>query len=200
LNFVKAAGCSCPDQRCPTCGEGCECGGGCECGIEHYCNSCIGGKCSDCSGSPCPTEEIAKRVNLISLLVDNDGPLFNDPLIENPHTYKDCADAGGEIVASDDEQPQCRFTIDSCPDGWTQYKQWSTTTPNSKTGMSSLTKGWCSRTDCNDDTCLYTTPVTHSWGNKEQESCTFCGSWCPSSCACSWSDSVSSTITQVGCY
>jgi len=164
-------------------------------GCYSRCNKC---GCSSCSGSPCPAEEIERKVYLISLLIDNDGPLLN-----RSHTREDCLAAGGEVVDSDVDFSQCRFTDESgasCPEGWAQYKNYSTTIPTSKRGQTSWIQGWCTRTDCNEDTCLYTVPTTHSWANRGQEYCAFCHSTCPPSCSCSWSNSVWSIKTQIGCY
>ena len=44
------------------------------------------------------------------------------PLVNGNHTEADCATAGGIIIGS-----KCRFYKTSCPSGWNQYLNWSST-------------------------------------------------------------------------
>jgi len=55
------------------------------------------------------------------------------PLVYNMHTREACEAAEGEVVDSDVSLPMCKFISSTCPENWTQYKNFSVTTPRSCT-------------------------------------------------------------------
>ncbi|MFW6014464.1 MAG: hypothetical protein ACOCQG_04785, partial [Candidatus Nanoarchaeia archaeon] len=120
----------------------------------------------------------------------------SDYLVNGQHTVSNCEGLGKEVVTVEGDKRVCRFEgyentsiwgetyyiNASCPDGWSQYKDWSTTESDS----------------CSD--CTSCTTGEHNWANQEQETCTYkdyklgggCSSINPPTC---YAD-----ITQIGCY
>jgi hypothetical protein len=58
-------------------------------------------------------------------LSDIDDFISSQPLINNVHNYAACEAAGGEDVSIGASYPLCRFSLASCPTGWTYYPNWS---------------------------------------------------------------------------
>tara|TARA_B100000745_G_C20078269_1_gene368304 strand:+ start:221 stop:889 length:669 start_codon:yes stop_codon:yes gene_type:complete len=113
-------------------------------------------------------------------------------LFANQHTETQCTSLGGEVVAVGGETI-CRFPQNSCPSGWTNFSDWSTTENRSCTG----TGYWgCSVGTVNTG--------SHPWSNIAPESVTYrtngikvdgenqCQSYTTLTC--------SATVTQIGCY
>lgn len=142
-------------------------------------------------------------------------------LVNGAHTNKNCTDVSGTVVSSGSNN-MCRFNSSSCPSGWTQYLNWSTTTP---TQVSATSVTYCANTG-GFPTC-YANTGSHSWANTAPEHTYVCieawnnyvdntssyGSTCigeSSYAACQSSGSRTfardcgstgyATITQIGCY
>lgn len=153
--------------------------------------------------------------------------LLNDcviNLVYNIHTDIQCSSSGGTVVDDGAGNKMCKYTAVSCPSGWTQYNNWSTTINAS----SSYNNGTCTTTNSATGrgvpiyraTCGLS-PVTcsvtgHTWNNTgiESNSCsgggatyyynsrtgdTSCGSGGPYSCN-GTNTTVSATRTETGCY
>ena len=74
-------------------------------------------------------------------------------------SYRDCIDENGEIAEADGEYI-CRIEGDSCPSGWEQYEEWSTTESDTCTSSNFFCGSSCS-TD------------SHEWDNEPIETCTY---------------------------
>lgn len=88
------------------------------------------------------------------------------PLLENgisAHTEDQCANAGGSVVAAGGSGNVCRFNQSSCPAGWSQLGNWSTT---SSGGYCADGSGKCSGPA---NSC---TTGTHAWNNV-QDTCPY---------------------------
>jgi len=125
-------------------------------------------------------------------------------LVNNVHNYAACTEAGGTIIDSDVSFKQCRFNTSSCPSGWTQYKNFSTT--------AATHYGITICVDGNLGTCLtyqdcepHCTTGSHAWSNTIPETCTYGGTeswngntWCRNETY--FNHIGSAGITQIGCY
>ncbi len=126
------------------------------------------------------------------------------PLVNGVHTWNECESAGGTVVDSDVELKQCRFNTSSCPSGWNQYKNFSTTLQQTFTRYESYHQ------------CTASCAVSgHAWGNVARECCSLrtcwtgssgcsgcshCGScWNGYDSACDYSQHLAQ-ISQIGCY
>jgi hypothetical protein len=112
------------------------------------------------------------------------------PLVNSAHTQEECAQANGEILASDVGLKQCRFNGGGCPTGWNPYKDFTTTTAVS---------GKNEHKGCGSAGDLTCSLDGHSWGNIPHEntqpySCAVALGNCPC-CGRIWTG-----ITQIGCY
>jgi len=114
----------------------------------------------------------------------------------------------GVLVDIGLSNPVCRFEGNNCPDGWLQYKSYSTSIPIS-----------CYHCDCDCDlgngVCGapiyggYTwapegrcTTGFHSFSDKPRETCTFAASHglCNQICGLSFGGTCTALYSQVGCY
>ena len=158
--------------------------------------------------------------------------LDGTPLLANGlHTEKNCTDLtanGGTVVSDGSGNSMCRLNLASCPSGWTQYNNWTTTTGGAVAPASPA--AFCG---CSIPSYSGATTTGHTWQNKALESARNCGnsqydtgwSYCGAnsgynmsaggySCtswnclsgtnACGGMNScgayVYSTVTQIGCY
>ncbi len=80
---------------------------------------------------------------------------MGDPLYENKHTVNQCETWNGEVVTVEGDKEICRFNATTCPSGWTHYKNWSTTQPE--------TLSYYGNCPC--------TTGSHNWGDVARESC-----------------------------
>jgi len=154
-------------------------------------------------------------------LSDMNNFLGSQSLVNSVHTYKNCTDAGGEVVDSDTGLPQCRFSngVESfcevyfssyfysdkniaCPSGWTQYKNYSTTIKSIYCYYTYHSYGTCENpsttcTCCTDQgmTYGYYSPAGHSWRDRAQE---FCRHGETSNQR--WWSTAFAIRTQIGCY
>ena len=86
------------------------------------------------------------------------------PLYGSIHTYKDCTDAGGEVVPGDTSMSMCRFgtesnPVDNCDDidvSWDWYKGYSTVIEDCCTSSGTLSGVFTTCTQCSD---------SHAWGD-----------------------------------
>ena len=113
-------------------------------------------------------------------------------LYGNDHTLSDCTSAGGTVMA-DGTNSYCQLS-GSCPSGWTQYNNFSTTQAKTCTGV-------------NDKNALITctgatscTTGSHSFSNTAIETCSYnnrdtFGLICLTS-----AQSCTATINKMGCY
>ncbi len=106
--------------------------------------------------------------------------------------YTDCINAGGSWV---DAQSVCYFPNTSCPSGWTQKGNYSSTI--GKSGGNKSARKWCnSSPQLNRDT-NYCSTGQHFRSNVAAESCRYRVSL-PSRNACGWA-SLGATKTEIGC-
>jgi hypothetical protein len=56
------------------------------------------------------------------------------PLVNGVHTATECQNAGGIVTGISGSDSLCRFMASSCPAGWSQLGNWSTTSSTSFTG------------------------------------------------------------------
>ncbi len=155
-----------------------QCGGGTQARSKTcYPTAFCGG--ADCVGSntetgPCNTQACA---------ID---------LVYNQHTATNCTNQGGTVVDDGSGNSFCKFTTNSCPSGWNQYLEWSTTIPR--------TCGPCGSMYCNR---VPVTTDSHNWDNVVQESRTY---KCPirSGGMCDYisvpTNYCYATIVEIGCY
>jgi hypothetical protein len=105
-------------------------------------------------------------------------------LVNNRHTEGNCVGAEGAVVGDGSGNNMCRFSTTSCPIGWSQYLQWSTTISTRCQGNSLYACDSCST-------------GSHAWSNKVAETCDYTnalsGPWCEYV-------KCTSTKTYVGCY
>ena len=106
--------------------------------------------------------------------------------------YTDCINAGGSWV---DAQSVCYFPNTSCPSGWTQKGNYSSTI--GKSGGNKSAHKWCnSSPQLNRDT-NYCSTGQHFRSNVATESCRYRVSL-PSKNSCGWA-SLGATKTEIGC-
>lgn len=139
-------------------------------------------------------------------------------LVNNLHDEDQCVASGGTVVDDGAGNKMCKFTSSSCPVGWTQYNNWSTTQNNSANYINETVSGSCSSTRSGkSQTCGTSTASCsvsgHSWSNISQESspCSgiqktydvFEGSDYPcsiSNCSGATNITVTASRTEIGCY
>lgn len=66
--------------------------------------------------------------------ISGGGSLYKGPLVNEIHTTNECKGANGivyEVNESGNKVYFCKFSENSCPNGWTKYKDWTSTTSNS---------------------------------------------------------------------
>ncbi|MDD4068404.1 MAG: hypothetical protein PHV65_05960 [Bacteroidales bacterium] len=124
---------------------------------------------------------------------------IEQPLFDKHHTEEQCRIWGGETVIVEEDVKICKMNSASCPGGWTQYKNWSTTLPT--TAPMTIVRVEPSGTS------TYT--GSHNWSNTPQESF-FCfyGDWAyckRNECAIGYNYgcggfNVYANMTQIGCY
>jgi len=95
--------------------------------------------------------------------IKKDSTFAGDTIITNgDHYASECTSAGG-TVQIDGTKQFCKFIQSSCPSGWSQYNNWSTTTAQSKTGT--VQNGCPGAKNC--------ATSSHGWGNIARESCSY---------------------------
>ena len=106
--------------------------------------------------------------------------------------YTDCINVGGSWV---DAQGVCYFPNTSCPSGWTQKGNYSSTI--GKSGGNKSARKWCnSSPQLNRDT-NYCSTGQHFRSNVAAESCRY-RVGLPSKNSCGWA-SLGATKTEIGC-
>jgi hypothetical protein len=137
-------------------------------------------------------------------------------LIGSVHTYKQCTEAGGEVVNIGLASPICRFTAPydpagisgywqqfgysfylnaQCPSSWFQYLNWSTTEAYTCRGCWWGCYGYC----CGGWTAC--TTGSHTWGNVAAETCPYRSTNCGGGmCYAPGNPTCSATISRIGCY
>jgi hypothetical protein len=176
-------------------------------------------KCSGCSNGTCTNLPVGQQDTFGhdtcsgSNACDLKGQCVDIHLVNRNHVMSDCTNAKGNLVATDVEALQCQFEGATCPTGWTQYKNYTTTRP-----------------------CLVNNPLgscfsaEHSFSNTEPEAATVCVysidgtggagcnvTECPGGCNCRmtagcWATNLDGThalcksygctasVTEIGCY
>jgi hypothetical protein len=132
-------------------------------------------------------------------------------LVFGNHSEADCTSAGGTVVyESGSTMGFCKFSSSTCPSGWTQYKNWSTTVASAIHSCTCQGNGCCSGTqtatqganingwaDCGGHTPVF---GSHTWSDTPVETTLlgaragYCA--CYDCCWCS----VNATVTDIGCY
>ena len=114
-----------------------------------------------------------------------------------------CTAAGGTLIYEATlANPICRFNASSCPAGWAQFQNWSTTAVTTFADQSyccsTMAGGGCLGTCPCNGPC---TTGSHPWGDVPRESCTHrvdAGYTWPYSGSCVNAIGYA-TITQIGC-
>jgi len=132
------------------------------------------------------------------------GPDPENMLFSLKHSVTDCqALPNGSVqVESGTLRKFCKISgASQCPSGWTQYKNWSTTTPPSSCGC------YCNGSGCCRDGTYWASYLvsgicgSHAWSNTSLEVAIYGAQGC---CDCLWYDccqcEVRATITEIGCY
>lgn len=107
------------------------------------------------------------------------------------HVDADCAMSGGVLVGSGSNK-FCKFSSNSCPSGWNQYNNWSTTKATRCApggyicGWGECTTGYHSWSDATRETCVYTWSESVVWSGGG--SCDTHTSTC------------TAEATDIGCY
>ena len=128
--------------------------------------------------------------SLVKIIADTNGS-YDTRLVYGDHGASDCFKIGGDIVVGNESDPLdedyfCRLS-GTCPSGWHQYEQWSTTTGKSCCGNNAACSSACA------------SPNGHSWANKARESERYrsgrnaFGGWCK------WK-TCRTGIAETGCY
>ena len=116
-------------------------------------------------------------------------------LVYGMHSSDQCTNLGGTVV-TDGADKFCRFNQASCPFGWFEYENWSTTINNVRATLCGVAPHCRTSCICGAAICCGPWTGTHTWANIEPEVVTYtpvvpCA---PSSATCS------STIVERGCY
>ena len=106
--------------------------------------------------------------------------------------YTDCINVGGSWV---DAQGVCYFPNTSCPSGWTQKGNYSSTI--GKSGGNKSARKWCNSSPQLNRTNNYCSTGQHFRSNVAAESCRYRVSL-PSRNACGWAN-LGATKTEIGC-
>jgi len=121
------------------------------------------------------------------------------PLFNSHHTEEQCRIWGGETVIVEEDVKICKMNSASCPGGWTQYKNWSTTVP----GQSPFP------ISASEPSGPYYYTGSHAWSNTGIESsyCNRCIGMTSNNEFCGTNNYCSNiryyyyaTITEIGCY
>jgi len=139
-------------------------------------------------------------------------------LVNNQHSAAECTGAGGNVVPAG-AASVCRFDASACPNGWTQYLNWSTTSARTATYKNPAIVPGAKYCPCAAGCELQTATCgsrSHNWSNAAIESKTCTGSdktgdvirhnSCDNgtcyagSCTGGTSVNVSARRTQIGCY
>lgn len=139
-----------------------------------------GGSCSAGSSKTCSTAPLGTGASF---------------LYDSIHSTDDCTAAGG-TVQQDGTDKFCKFDRTSCSSGWTQFKNWTTTTAKTCTGATN------DNTKCPVSSC---TTGGHDFSNTAPESCNYKSnrSWTPESCCSNWTYTCTSWVPycwEAGCY
>jgi len=168
-----------------------------------------------------PTITSWTKVSCGAVITNDGSPL----LVYGNHTADNCTSAGGTVVTTGGSYDQCKFTAASCPSGWIQYLNWSTTAPATSSGAPAINCASCSCPACSG-----LSTGSHSWSNVARETATssnFAATWALPSphceqCLCngyglgsaytctpdaqgssyyvSYGSAAYATITTIGCY
>lgn len=114
-----------------------------------------------------------------------------DYIYNKNHVVSDCTSAGGTTI-NDGTNIFCKFASSSCPSGWTQYANYSTTTANTCVGQNTSSK--CSgATSC--------TTGSHGFNNTIAETCSYNSTQYSFWTGCGTSAlTCKATVAEVGCY
>lgn len=139
---------------------------------------------------------------------DVEGMLGAESFLYNyNHTISSCESLGGTVVSAGSESI-CKLSASSCPSGWMQYLNYSTTTVKNCQNTTYYTGG--------SDACDPCTTGSHSFSNVAQETCLYeaisgldgfyCGDGdahtnCSSLTSYGWQPcTCSAPIVEIGCY
>lgn len=118
-------------------------------------------------------------------------------LVFGQHTSSQCTSLGGSVVSDSSGEQFCRFNQNSCPSGWAQYQNWSTTR-NKECGDAShylcRSAMFGVPNDCDTG--------SHNWSNSSPEQCAYNTStrnYGPDYCIRS-AGTCTARVTEIGCY
>jgi hypothetical protein len=112
------------------------------------------------------------------------GPIIPNAMLfygGGTHVSSDCTSKGGTLV-DDGTYLFCKFAASSCPSGWTQYNNYSTTTSKTCSGIGG---------------CPGCTTANHTWSTAVVETCT---AQLKLNFGCIPDLPCTADITQIGCY
>jgi len=135
-------------------------------------------------------------INWVTWMNTKYGGPQNNFLVNSQHTASQCAAASGTVVIDPSCNQMCKFSADSCTNGWTWYSHWSTTARNTVYSPNCSYDGWgsCSCILYNGSAGAWYS-LYHGWSDKEDiETCTYNGSC--SGCT----HTYTTERTEIGCY
>lgn len=126
-------------------------------------------------------------------------------LYNNVHTEDACTGLGGEVINA--PVKMCRFNQGTCPGGWVQYQEFSSTVSQSY-GEISSSHCYCSNDNIVINGCGSVCQTSsHFWSNLQRESCSYEPTTCHKglsyfSPTCSCDDNLIgyAKVIQIGCY
>lgn len=139
------------------------------------------------------SEDLVKLCGIVAL---PSNALYQGSLVY-PHTETDCINNGGTLMNSSGVATTtgsgyfCRFDSSSCPSGWAQYGNWTTTTPY--TAYYFYANPYCSGDNTN------VTTGSHAWANIAPETTPYYWKEWHSGYVCV-GGTITANVTQRGCY
>ncbi|MDD2909699.1 MAG: hypothetical protein PHU74_02095 [Candidatus Pacebacteria bacterium] len=124
---------------------------------------------------------------------------IEQPLFDKHHTEEQCRIWGGQPVIVENNVRICKFNSATCPGGWDQYKNWSTTVPGQSPFPISASA----------PSGPYYYTGSHAWSNTGIESlyCNRCIGTMSNNEFCGTNDYCSNrryyyyaSVTEIGCY
>jgi len=136
----------------------------------------------DFDGNNCFT-----NADIANLIAGNGGEGLD--LVNGLHSSGQCTSLGGIVTDNGSGNLFCRFSESSCPAGWAQFNNWSTTNNGWRGGWQS-----CGYEQCNTG--------SHGWSNRARETCQYpivTGESDGGTCYYT-SATVYAGISEIGCY
>jgi hypothetical protein len=130
-------------------------------------------------------------------------------LVNGKHSSEQCMYSGGTVVTDNGGNKFCKYNMASCPSGWFQYGNWSTTAsktctaPNEGRYYGMCARGLCVfvHKEC-EGVKKECRTGSHEWSKNNIETCTYGGKCYNLAgeyvCCQKWT--CSADITHIGCY